>query len=153
MEDRAELFHLMRGNLLSFATCILRNHEDAQDVVQEVFLECLDQTEATINRPYLFTAIRNRSLNRIRSYKRFSIAIEKFVDYLEIFEESSSQDDLSVMDFVEKLPAMQKEVLILRIKAELKISEIAQVLCIPEGTVKSRLNKALKNIRNNVEGI
>jgi len=153
MDETADLFYLTRGNLLSFATSILRNHEDAQDVVQEVFKECLELNEAKINRPYLFKAVRNRSLNRIRSYKRFSKAVEKFADYLQIFEQTQPEDDISIMELVERLPDKQREVLILRIKAELKISEIAEVLSIPEGTVKSRLNKSLKVLRNNVQGI
>lgn len=151
MEDAAELFHLTRGSLLSFATSILRNHEDAQDVVQEVFRECLEQKNLEISRPYLFKAVRNRSLNRIRSYKRFTWAIEKLADYLALDNGAMEKEEVSIMDYVDRLPSKQKEVLILRIKAELKISEIVDVLAIPEGTVKSRLNKALKYLKSNVQ--
>jgi RNA polymerase sigma-70 factor (ECF subfamily) len=150
MDDTAELFHLTRSSLLSFATSILKNQEDAQDVVQEVFRECLEQTELKINRPYLFKAVRNRSLNKIRTYKRFTRAIERFADYLQIFDEVN-EGEFTIMDLMDKLPEKQREVLLLRIKAELKISEIAQVLDIPEGTVKSRINKGLKYLKSNVE--
>jgi RNA polymerase sigma-70 factor (ECF subfamily) len=79
-------------------------------------------------------------------------ALERFADYLQILEEEVENDDVTVMDLVQKLPEKQKEVLLLRIKAELKISEIAEVLNIPEGTVKSRVNKGLKFLRAHVEG-
>ena len=56
------------------------------------------------------------------------------------------------MESLEKLPDKQREVLMLRIKGELKIFEIAQVLNIPEGTVKSRLNASLKILRKALKG-
>jgi len=64
-----------------------------------------------------------------------------------IFPFEVIRDDAGVWEMLTVLPARQKEVLLLRIKAELSILEISEVLKIPEGTVKSRLNKALGTLK------
>lgn len=150
MEETAEIFRLAQGHLLSFAMSILKNEEDAQDVVQEVFKECLEKSDTHISKPYLFKAVRNRSLNKMRAHKRLTSAVERFAEYLNLLGDPTTSRETTVMDFVENLPRKQREVLILRIKAELKISEIAEILGIPEGTVKSRLNKSLKYLRSTI---
>ena len=151
MQDATKLFYLSQQNLTDFANSILKNLEDAQDVVQEVFKECIEKQVVDVNRPYLFKAVRNRALNRIRFYNRFNTAIQRFGDYLNLFENEHSDEELSVFDHLDSLPKKQKEVLILRIKAELTISEIAEVLTVPEGTVKSRINKAILNLKEQVK--
>ena len=150
LEKTVELFKLTRASLQSFANSFLKNNEDAQDVVQEVFKECLEKKNILINRPYLFKAVRNRSLNKIRSHNRFSNALEKFNDYLSVLTQSRVQNN-SIVDLLAYLPEKQKEVLVLRVKAELKISEIAEILSIPEGTVKSRISNGIKNLKKQIK--
>jgi RNA polymerase sigma-70 factor (ECF subfamily) len=45
------------------------------------------------------------------------------------------------------MPAPFREVLTLRFEEELKLDEIAQVLAVPLGTVKTRLHRALKALQ------
>ena len=48
---------------------------------------------------------------------------------------------------IQRLPARQREVFVLKHLKGLKISEIARVLDCPEGTVKANLFKAIKNLK------
>lgn len=50
---------------------------------------------------------------------------------------------LAVIDSLEQLPMMQRQVLVLRFYADLSVSHIANVLDVPEGTVKSRIHTAV----------
>lgn len=52
---------------------------------------------------------------------------------------------------VAELPAVFREVLTLRFEEEMKLEEIAMVLALPLGTVKTRLHRALKHLRHAVE--
>jgi len=138
-------------DLQSFACSLLSNNEDAQDVVQEVIQQCLEQKTKNFNRSYLFQAVRYRSLNKIRSKHRRMRAMERLGEFLRTTLVESEEIESSVSDLVMKLPSKQRQVLILRIKAELKVSEIAKILEIPEGTVKSRINKAMKTLKNSIK--
>ncbi len=46
-----------------------------------------------------------------------------------------------------RLPAKHREILLLRFGEEMKLNEIAELLAIAPGTVKSRLHQALKSVR------
>ena len=144
---------LHRENLMSFAVSIVMNEEDAQDVVQEVFQQCLEQPRDQYTRSFLFQAVRNRSLTKIRSKNRYLLALEKFAEFLKDSLMDSSDHEFSIDAALAKLPATQRDVLVLRIKAELKISEISNVLNIPEGTVKSRINQAMGSLKKQLKGI
>ncbi len=50
-----------------------------------------------------------------------------------------------------RLPAHQRETVILRYYQELSLAEIAEVLVIPIGTVKSRLSLGIKQLRNELQ--
>lgn len=150
MNQASADFMLHREGLTTFALSIVKNDEDAQDVVQEVFTEIIENPKDQLTRSYLFQAVRHRSLNKLRSKNRYNQAIEKFGQFVKDVLLDSSTETSSVMELVNQLPQDQKEILVLRIKAELKISEIASVLNIPEGTVKSRLNKAMTTLKRRV---
>ncbi|OFZ51284.1 MAG: hypothetical protein A2381_01660 [Bdellovibrionales bacterium RIFOXYB1_FULL_37_110] len=147
MENADLTFKQYEKALVTFSASIIRNFEDAQDVVSEVFLECFENKKQ-VEKAYLFKAVRNRSLNKIRANNRFLKMMINLKDYWDaIFPFEVIRDDAGVWEMLTVLPARQKEVLLLRIKAELSILEISEVLKIPEGTVKSRLNKALGTLK------
>ena len=53
-------------------------------------------------------------------------------------------------DCLQRLPAIHREVLILRFEEDMKLEEIAEVVRIPLSTVKSRLSRALEGLRRSV---
>ena len=52
-----------------------------------------------------------------------------------------------MMEAIERLPEAQREIVVLRLTAELKFEEIAEMLAIPLGTALSRMNSALARLR------
>ena len=69
-----ELFLLMHGRLSSFATSILKSKYDAEEVVSDVFIRLWEKRSqlTQIESPlfYLFTSVKNQSINRLTSEKR-----------------------------------------------------------------------------------
>lgn len=61
--------------------------------------------------------------------------------------ESAVEEKLDLLAALEKLPEKQKSVIVLKYYDDLKISEIASVLELPEGTVKAYLHKAKETLR------
>lgn len=69
-----ELFLLLHGRLSSFATSILKSKYDAEEVVSDVFIRLWEKRAqlTQIDSPlfYLFTSVKNQSINRLNSEKR-----------------------------------------------------------------------------------
>ena len=148
-----KLFDEHRLPLFRFAYRMTGSVADAEDIVQECFLELLrpgssyDPTVTPV-RTYLFGVVRNQSLKRLGKAAR------------ERQEESDSRaggspesqalrSELSevVARAVLNLPEELREVLILTHYEEMAIAEAARVLQVASTTVKSRLQRARAQLR------
>lgn len=152
MNQNAITFVHHQNSLLSLATSILKCDEDAKDLVQDVFRELLEKNQAEQTRSYLFQLVRNRSLNKLRSRSRYEKALSRFRDAFDFLWPQQTSTNNHLIDELHNLPKPQQEIIMLRIHAELSVREIAEVLKIPEGTVKSRIHTALAQLRKNMKG-
>ena len=154
------LFRGYNQRLYYFALSILKNREDARDVVQEVFLRVfrnVDSIKQDCNfKSYLFTI----SYNIIVDTMRKKLSAQQFRDYLvknAIQEESPVAREVEFnelntlyQDAIEKLPPQRKKIYKLHRVESLSYEEIATNLGISVHTVKSQMNKALSFIRNKI---
>ncbi|MBN1423309.1 RNA polymerase sigma factor [Candidatus Fermentibacteria bacterium] len=125
------------------------NHDDAMDVMQEAFIYLLRKfpgfrlTAAFTT--FLYPVIKNIALSRLRKTRRI-VLDENIVLYAgEPPKESGAERSLA--DIVTTLPAIHREVLLMRFVDDMKLEDIAEALAVPLGTVKSRLHNALKALR------
>jgi len=151
LESLEQLFIQARAPLISYAQSLVMNEEDAQDIVQEVFTQCFTDGRL-VNRAYLFKSVRNRSFNKMRGRVRLRNFLGRLKVLLPLTQQMERDESphLRVDDAMQRLPQKQREVLTLRIKNELSIAEVALVLGIPEGTVKSRINAAIGQLRESL---
>ncbi|TJZ60002.1 sigma-70 family RNA polymerase sigma factor [Sphingobacterium olei] len=152
-----KLFNHFWAALFQFSFNLLRNDDDAQDAVQEVFVSLwnrrYDIDIQTSLQAYLFTSVRYKSLTkltkRLEAHERnvplenlIENSFQQFVDPLIIKE---LQAEIEVQ--IEKLPERMKAVIQLKAKDALSITEIATQLNISEDTVKNHLAAARKKLR------
>lgn len=140
-----------------FAYLLLGDPDDAEDITQETFLRAYDHlgrfdTTRPL-RPWLLSITANLSRNRRRSAGRYLDAISRAFR-LEPqtgpnIEERSEldQDSHQLWKAVRRLSADDQQVVYLRFFLDLSVAEAAQALDVAEGTVKSRLNRALGRLR------
>lgn len=158
--DFEKLFKDHFVHLCNFARGYLNDTEDAKEIVQEVFFK-LWQNRDSINldksvKSYLFTSVRNRSLNFIRDHKKFKSQVldVDIADYDLAFE----QDVFSKYDLenrinvaLNKLPEKCREVFVMSRQEELKYKEIAEKLNISVKTVEAQMSKALRILREELK--
>jgi RNA polymerase sigma-70 factor (ECF subfamily) len=130
----------------------------AEDLAQETFLEFWRSLSSfrgeSSLKTWLFVIGRRVAWRHIRK-KRLPVAKEDEQIWDELDDGGHKQDELlwkreqkeQLAACVASLPASHKEVLLLHYMEELSIREVATVLSIAEGTVKSRLNRALGQLR------
>jgi RNA polymerase sigma factor (sigma-70 family) len=144
------LFDRYHSRLLAFCRHMLRSTEDAEDVLQEVFVKAhaaMLADERHINaRPWLYRIARNRCLNHLRR------AVPEGQDSMDIMvgeggvttaERVQSREDFrSLVADVQDLPETQRTALLLREIDALCYEEIAQTMDTTVPAVKSLLVRA-----------
>ena len=130
------------------------DRELALDVLQEAFLYLLKKFPSFVLRakftPFLYPVIRNLALNARKKNQRYVLVDDKLEELTEPVEpnvEENLEEQLQVV--MGSLPAQQQEVLLLRFVDDHSLNEIAEILDIPPGTVKSRLHNALRALAEN----
>lgn len=146
----AELFDSHGGLVNALALRILRDASEAEDVVQEVFLQVWRQAErydASRGSPeaWLSTIARSRALDRLR--RRAARREESETAAPVAFQLPDSDASLSVRKALELLPAEQRRAVELAYFGGLTQTEIADTLGQPLGTVKTRIRTALLRLR------
>ncbi len=150
------LFALIRG--------IVRDPADADDLVQEAFYRAyryLDRFDTDRNfRPWLFKIGANLSFRHLRKQRRgswISIEAEDPETGLTLGDRLRSPgaeeavprgvEHRRLAEAMDRLPPLYRSILVLRAVQELHYEEIAETLCIPVGTVMSRLSRARHALR------
>jgi len=141
----------------NLAKWLLRNEQDAQDVVQEAFLRALKSFggfHGSNGRAWLLTIVRNTSYtllkkNRVAEFTPFDEEIHvsgnEGVSAATILERS--EDTELIRDAMDELPAEFREILTLRHQEDLSYKEIADIAQIAPGTVMSRLARARAKLK------
>lgn len=155
--DLAVLIQRHHSPLLGFLYRLTNGDRSlAEDLTQEAFLRALrsiQQYQPTRRfKPWLYAIAVNMARDHFkRADTRYAVALtdEEFtslVDPLEL-DESIVDDSQRVAAVIQALPVHQREALILRYYQDLSLAEMAEVLAIPIGTVKSRLSLGLRQLR------
>ena len=152
--------------LQTYARRIVLKSEVAEDIVQEVFLECWDRrTSIDLSdslKPYLYTLTRRKSIDWLRKSENKNVLFSDFefqVDqlYFETLSSLSSDNQIDALEIervinrsIGLLPLKCKEVFLLSREDGLKNREISEKLNLNIKTVEKHITNALKEIRLNL---
>lgn len=147
-----ELFLVHRLSLVRFAFLLVGDQETAEDVVQDAFAAVYRRWSALADREQVLPYLRTAVLNGCRMVLRRRTVIGRFRGQREVPFWSAEAAALlgetrrQVFQAIRGLARRQREVLVLRFYLELSEAEIAQVMGISRGTVKSTASRALKTL-------
>jgi len=143
------LVELWQKPLLTFALRYLEQDTEALDVVQETWISVIRRLNKLQNPSlfvsWLFRVLTNKCIDRIRKKQ----AEERLVKNANIKSETSktSNENDYLDKAIKKLPDEYKSLIIMRFGHGLQVGQITALLNIPEGTVKSRLHRAIARLR------
>jgi RNA polymerase sigma-70 factor (ECF subfamily) len=148
-----DLLAAMERPLLYYATKLLGNQEAALDVLQDVWIRVFGNIRRLKDpgslRPWLYRLIHGVAVDRIR----VSASRRRAEDgHAEMFQEAdepwfTQADADAIHEALDKLELRHREVLVLHFLEDFSIAEIAEVIDCPEGTVKSRIYHAKKEMK------
>jgi RNA polymerase sigma factor (sigma-70 family) len=132
-----------QGRLLGFCRQMLGSTEDAEDVLQEVFVNAYramlgDEREINL-RPWLYRIARNRCLNHLR---KPTADAQESMDMVPEVEAASTAEKVHNREEFGKLPETQRSALLLREMDAMSYEEIAQAMETSVPSVKSLLVRA-----------
>jgi len=147
---------------LAFARTLSETEEDARDLVQEAWLVVIEHRgklpSDEMARPWVFEIVRKLGMSRIRRAKRRLGFARRFSSDLPtpqpIRGKELDTDALvrEVLAQIERLPGLQKRVLIARLIEGRTVAETARGLDRAEGTVKGSLARAVATLRERMGG-
>ena len=153
-EQFEQLYAQYADDVLRMAYFYLADQQKAEDVCQDVFVKLYTRGEAIApgrEKAWLLRVTVNccRDLWRSAWLKRVVLGAPT-LDIMPAQEESIEQreEKAELMRAVQKLPAPFKETILLHYYQDMGISEIAQMLNLPEGTISSRLSRARKKLES-----
>lgn len=152
-----EIYNRYWAMLYSHARRMLRDDDEAMDVVQDIFTT-LWRKASEINfttslKSYLYSSVRNQTLNHINRGKLRNNYLDSLIDFIE--KGSTETDDQVIFnEFVRQvekevnnLPPKMRDIFHLSRNEGLSHKEIAEKLDITDHAVKKSINRTLKLLR------
>ena len=140
---------------------LLGDPDDAEDIAQETFLRAWNHLKrfdkARPLRPWLLSIASNLASNRRRSAGRYLSALTRAFRAEPVYsagveEKSARHMEAGVLwKAVQNLSLADQQIVYLRYFLDLSVTETAEVLKIAEGTVKSRMSRALERLRGIIQ--
>ncbi|MEY2409539.1 MAG: hypothetical protein QOF48_2209, partial [Verrucomicrobiota bacterium] len=164
--DRAavsQLYDRYSGVLYSTVLRILNNPAEAEDVLQDVFVQIWNKApsyDSALGKPFnwAMTMTRNKAIDRLRSLRRHYLFIgEITVEGEDSREAALRPDDVfdsdqvaTVRSAVATLPLEQRQAIEMAFLGGMTQNEIADALRQPLGTVKARIRRGMLKLRDSL---
>ena len=162
-----KIYNLTNGRAFATALSIVKNRDDAEDLLQDAYLTVLDKID-TLEKPEAFQGWFNIIVaNKAKKFLQKSqpllfqndeekaLVLDTIIDEEEEYKPGLDveKEDLrkDVIELINNLSDDQKTVILLYYYNEMSIKEIAQALEINENTVKSRLFQAKKKLSGGIK--
>lgn len=155
MTDFGRLLEQEIPKLRRYARALTRDPVRADDLVQDCLLRALEKSHLwqadTDLRAWLFTIMHNQHVNVVRRGIRqgISVPVEDVAPLLPVPATQATALSLRDLDrAMQKLPDEQRQVLLLVGLEGMHYEEVASILHIPVGTVRSRLSRGREALRH-----
>ncbi|KAA0991016.1 RNA polymerase sigma factor [Dyadobacter aurulentus] len=155
----AELYNYYKSPALRFTTSLLKDEEEAENMVQDVFIKIWVKRahikpDYNFN-SYLFTCLRNMAFDYFKKVEKSELLRKNYMEMIRVAGEDEKEENERrinlVQAAVDSLSIKRKQILKLNIEEGKSYQEIAEFLRISKNTVKNQLVKAKQILRDKVD--
>lgn len=151
MDALRRLYDAVGDSVYAFAYSLLRDRQDAEDVLQDTFLRIHDHAAAY--RPqgkplaWIFTIARRLALDTLRRRHRNGLSDAVRPEPADLSQIENTEHRILLRALLEELSEEDRQILVLHTAAGMTFREIGVVLDMPLNTVLSRHHRGLKRLR------
>ena len=161
-----KLFLLLKDAVFNVALGYVRNQEDAEEILQDVFVEVFQSIESFKGESSLRTWVTRITINKSLDYIKFKQRKKRFAFITSIFHKDTGEVRIHGSDFnhpgvlmenrekanylfeaIDKLPEKQRDAFVLTKIEQMSQREAAEVLQITEKALESLMQRAKENLR------
>ena len=153
-----------RRKVFNVAYKFVGRHDEAEDLTQDIFLKIFKSLNTFDSRAnfqtWLISVSRNLCIDHYRSVRKERETINRDVDASELMPVAKGQSQIAMLEQRDRvellreamsaLPATLRTAVLMRDIQELSYHEIAETLQLPEGTVKSRINRGRNELARQI---
>ncbi len=143
-----ELFNLYSKDILQYSLSLLKNYDDAQDALQEVFIRYIDSRNSfrgeCSHKTFLLVITRNYCYKKLSGKSGKNVPLD---NELPALESSSIEEKITLNEAIKKLSREEFELIYLREYACHSYQEISEILEISVDNVKVRLFRVRDKLR------
>ncbi|WP_235715917.1 sigma-70 family RNA polymerase sigma factor [Acetivibrio cellulolyticus] len=145
-----ELIEMYKDYLYKIAFSYTRDENIALDVVRDCVINGFENIKKLRQPEFFKTWITKILINAAKDVLKKSekYILSDAVEALEPLESSPIEEKLDLYQAIDFLPDNYRSVIVLKYFSDLKISQISYIMGIPEGSVKSYLNRARQELKN-----
>jgi RNA polymerase sigma-70 factor (ECF subfamily) len=152
----AELFHASYRRLVTQMYAFTTDLTEAQDVVQEAFARALARpqglSDVEVPEAWLRTVALNVVRRRWRRRQILDAILLRDRPVAQLVAAAPGPERADLRDAIASLPRAYREVIILHYLADLPVDDVAHLLSVPVGTVKSRLSRGRAALAARLDG-
>lgn len=145
------IYNNTRTFVFGYAVSILKNITDAEDVMQDVYLNIYKYANlySSKNKPlaWIITITRNLCLEKIRRSKKIIFDDIDTVEHL-LSNKDISYDKVLLKTILDDLNDEERQIVVLNSMCGFTFLEISKILNLKLSTVLSKYNRAIKKVRN-----
>ena len=151
-EDFASVVNDHQAMLYRIAFNFFLRSELAEEIVQDVFLQCFESLKTIESRPHLKAWLRRAATHRCIDVLRSGTAqkeiqVDELPDVRDSFPDRDPLLSERLRRLLSSLPEQQRMIVILRYGEDMDSYEIGEILTMPASTVRSHLQRALTILR------
>ena len=146
-----ELYENYSKLIYKIAFSILKNKENAEDVMQNVFAKIIEMPKEKLPKErestWLYTVTKNEAISYIRKNKK-EVCLEEIYELVD--EDTKIEDIIEKEDYQKLISGLDKEeqeIISLKVLSKLKFRQIATLLNMPIGTVQWKYYRAVKALK------
>ncbi|MDE6386178.1 MAG: RNA polymerase sigma factor [Lachnospiraceae bacterium] len=168
-EELENYIYAYGKDLYSFCCCVTHSRQEADDLYQDTFLKMYELGEKVVIRSNAKSFMMSVALNLYRNHKRkqsvrqkiigINVSVDEVADSIACIGAETEEMMMAkeerrlVRAAVIQLPDKYRIPILLYYMENLSLQDVAAVMQVPEGTVKTRLRRAKKILRENLEDL
>lgn len=147
-----QLYQDAAQSVYGFALSIVKNKQDAEDILQETFIKIRENAASYKSRgklmAWILTIARNQAMDKLRSYQKISYCEDEVLENIPDFSNICDIElRLTLQEAFCILTDDERQILLLHAVSGLKHREIAALLHKPLASVLSRYHRSLKKLQ------